>query len=140
MKGMPYCTKCGAEVDEEAAFCPKCGASRGVKEAPTEAVPPGTYRRGRSEKSEKREKTEKHEKREKTEKTEKTEEYGRIGIIGQFIAGLILILVGVVLYLQVAGYVQGRAVWALFVVVVGILIIAGTLVATRTAWRRNPKV
>jgi uncharacterized membrane protein len=116
------------------AFCPKCGASLKVKEAPAEAVPPVTYRRGRTEKHEKREKTE------KTEKHEKTEKYERTGIIGQFIAGLILILVGFVLYLQVAGYIQGRVVWALFFVVVGIIIIAGTLVATRTAGRRNPKV
>ena len=131
---MRYCTKCGANIGEEMAFCPKCGASLKVKEAPAEAVSSVAYRRGRTEKHEKTEKTE------KTEKHEKTEKYERTGIIGQFIVGLILILVGFVLYLQVAGYIQGRAVWALFVVIVGILIIAGTLVATSTAWRRNPKV
>ena len=24
---MPFCTKCGKEIDAEAAFCPRCGAS-----------------------------------------------------------------------------------------------------------------
>ncbi len=27
---MPYCSKCGAEMDETAEFCPKCGAPAGA--------------------------------------------------------------------------------------------------------------
>lgn len=29
---MPYCSKCGAELDKEATFCPKCGTAVGAKE------------------------------------------------------------------------------------------------------------
>ena len=29
---MPYCSKCGAELDEGTKFCPSCGAAVGVEE------------------------------------------------------------------------------------------------------------
>lgn len=32
LKGMKQCPKCGEEVDEEAVFCPKCGAQMPVPE------------------------------------------------------------------------------------------------------------
>lgn len=48
---MPYCAKCGADLTEDARFCPACGAPVG----PPERVP--------YEKYEKREKEEKYEKR-----------------------------------------------------------------------------
>lgn len=48
---MPYCAKCGADLPEDARFCPACGAPVG----PPERVP--------YEKYEKREKEEKYEKR-----------------------------------------------------------------------------
>lgn len=48
---MPYCYKCGLEVKEEMAFCPKCGAA--LKVEPRKA--------GREERYERREKAEKQE-------------------------------------------------------------------------------
>ena len=29
---MPYCSKCGAEMEKDAQFCPKCGAPAGAME------------------------------------------------------------------------------------------------------------
>ena len=58
---MPYCQRCGTNVREEMAFCPKCGASLKVEKPPAPAV-------RRDEKAEKREKREKEEKGEKEEK------------------------------------------------------------------------
>ena len=89
---MPYCAKCGAEILEEARFCPKCGAPVG----PPERIP--------HEKPEKREKEEKHEKREKEEKHEKaTPEKGGEDKLGAFVGGAVLIVLGVLLYLAQAG-------------------------------------
>jgi hypothetical protein len=34
---MPYCSKCGTKLDEEAKFCPVCGTAAG---APAHAIPP----------------------------------------------------------------------------------------------------
>lgn len=86
---MPYCAKCGAEISEEARFCPACGAPIG----PPERVP--------YEKPEKREKEEKHEKREKEEKHEhaKPEKTER-DPLGAFVGASILILLGILLFLS----------------------------------------
>ena len=98
---MPYCSKCGAQVREEMAFCPKCGAALKVEPPPAETVSaPAPYRAEKAEKHEKREKEEKGEKREKEEKTEKHEKR-EFGVIGPLIGGLILIVVGLMFYLQV---------------------------------------
>ncbi len=34
---MPYCANCGAEISEDAAFCPKCGAPMVLRTARTGA-------------------------------------------------------------------------------------------------------
>lgn len=39
LKGMQKCLKCGEEVDEEAGFCPKCGAAMPVVEPVKEEEP-----------------------------------------------------------------------------------------------------
>jgi len=111
---MPYCPKCGTEVREEMAFCPKCGA-------PLKG-PPAGYR------PEKAEKSEKEEKREKTEKYEKRE----FGVIGPLIGGLILIFLGLMFYLQLIGYRVWEIAWALFLVIIGIIIIIGAIYAARS--------
>ena len=80
---MSYCPKCGNEVDEAMAFCPRCGAPLKM-EAPVQAVPA----RQRSEKAEKGEKQEKGEKHEK----------GQSGYVGWLIAGICLVILGVVAY------------------------------------------
>jgi uncharacterized membrane protein YvbJ len=135
---MPYCPKCGTKVREEMAFCPKCGAALKVKQSPTEAVPaPAPYGAEKTEKHEKREKEEKGEKREKEEKTEKHEKR-EFGVIGPLIGGLILIFVGFLFYLQVTGFLGRQVASALFLVIVGIIIIVGALYAATMAARRNP--
>jgi len=115
-----YCPKCGTKVSEEMAFCPECGA-------PLKAPPVGY----RPEKEEKAEKHEKEEKKEKTEKYEKRE----FGVLGPLIAGLILICLGVMLYLQVTGFLRREIVGAFFLVIIGIMIIVLAMVASR----RHPR-
>ena len=118
---MAYCPKCGTKVEEEMAFCPKCGA-------PLKAEKPREWREERrAEKREKAEKAEKHEKKEKTEKYEKRE----FGVIGPLIGGLILIFLGLMFYLEVIGYNVWEYGWAFFIIILGILIIVGTIYATR---------
>lgn len=129
---MPYCPKCGAEVSEEMAFCPKCGATLKVEGRPVEAAPvPAPPRAEKAEKAEKREKREKEEKREKGEKYEKRE----FGVIGPLIGGLVLIFLGVMSYLQVIGMLERRVATALFVIIIGVIIILGAFVALR----RHPR-
>lgn len=129
---MPYCQKCGATVDEEMAFCTRCGAALETKTSAAKARPSGYYR---SEKSEKEEKREKEEKGEKTEKHEKRE----FGVLGPLIGGLILILVGFMLYLAVTGYLRWQIIWPLFIIIVGVLIVVGVVYGAITAARRQPR-
>jgi len=126
---MLHCPKCGTNVDEEMAFCPKCGAPLKVEQPLAEAKPAPAPQR--VEKAEKHEKKEKKEKKEKTEKYEKRE----LRFIGPLIGGLILIFLGLISYLQVIGFVGREAVSALFLILIGIIIIIGALIAAR----RHPK-
>jgi len=125
---MPYCPKCGTEVREEMAFCPNCGASLKVERPPAPAPP-------RAEKAEKREKEEKKEKKEKAEKYEKRE----FGVLGPLIGGLILILFGFMFYLQIFGFFSREFASALFLIIIGIIIIVGMLYAAMIAAGRHPK-
>jgi len=122
---MPYCPKCGTGVREEMAFCPNCGAPLKVERPPAPAPP-------RAEKAEKHEKKEKGEKAEKYEKRE-------FEVIGSLIGGLILIFFGLMFYLQVTGFLDGEFVWALFLIIVGIIITVGGLYAAMTAAKRHPR-
>lgn len=124
---MFYCPKCGTEVSEEMAFCPKCGAPLKAEKPSIEAPPTG-YR------PEKAEKAEKHEKQEKGEKTEKHEKR-EFGFIGSLIGGLILIFFGLMSYLQVTGFLGKEVVGALFLILIGIIIIIGAIYAAR----RHPR-
>ncbi len=135
---MSYCSKCGTKVREEMAFCPKCGAALKVERPTTEAVSaPAPYRAEKAEKREKREKEEKGEKREKEEKTEKHEKR-EFGVIGPLIGGLILIFVGLMFYLQITGFLGRQVASALFLIIVGVIIIVGVLYAVMTASKRYP--
>jgi hypothetical protein len=128
---MQYCPKCGNQVDEEMTFCPKCGAPLKVENA-TAATPetrPAPYRR--DEKTE--EKSEKHEKREKHEKHEKRE----YGFMGPLIGGVILLFIGASLYVR--DNLSARMVWALFFVLVGLLVIIGGAYGVIMAGRRHPR-
>lgn len=127
---MPYCPKCGTKVREEMAFCPKCGAPLKVKQPPSETTPAPALQRA--------EKAEKHEKREKREKTEKYEKR-EFGVIGPLIGGLILIFLGLMFYLQVTGFLGRGVASALFLIIIGIIIIVGALYAAMIAARRHPR-
>lgn len=131
---MVYCPKCGTQVDEAMAFCPRCGASLKV-EAPVQAAPALQAPR-RSEKSEKHEKGEKHEKQE-PEKGEKHEK-GEYGIIGWFVGGFILILIGVMSYARATGLLEPGMWSALVLLVIGVVIIFVAIYIAITARRRHP--
>lgn len=115
---MPYCAKCGADIPEDAKFCPVCGAPVG----PPERVP--------SEKYEKREKREKREKEEK-EKHEK----GAGDATGALIGGLILIFLGVIFFLASAYRIRWENWWPLIIIAVGVIV----LVMALTAVARSPR-
>jgi uncharacterized membrane protein YvbJ len=127
---MPFCPKCGAEVHEEMAFCPKCGAPLKAEMPSAEAVAPERYRREKEEKAEKAEKAEKREKEEKGERPEKYEKR-EVSAIGPLVGGLFLIFLGLALYLQVMGYTIWEFAGALFLIVVGIVIIVAGIYASR---------
>jgi len=130
---MSYCPNCGNKLDEEMAFCPKCGAPLKVKQPPAEAarIPAPV----RTEKAEKHEKGEKEEKREKTEKYEKRE----FGFMGPLIVGLILIFLGLMSYLQLTGFIGREIAGALFLFIIGIIIIIVGIYAAMMAARRHPR-
>jgi uncharacterized membrane protein YvbJ len=123
---MSYCPKCGANVAEEMEFCPKCGAPLKVAQAPVETRARAYRRDEKAEKAEKREKTEKYEKRE-------------YGFMGPLIGGLILIFLGLAFYLRIALNVSSGAVWAIFFVIIGIVIIAAAVYGAMTAGKRHPR-
>ena len=95
-----YCHKCGAALPAGATFCPSCGtpvagAPAAGQETPQAGPMPPRYRR-----HEKHEKAEKQEKREKSEKQEK----GRGGdLAGALTGGLVLMLLGILLYYAAIG-------------------------------------
>ncbi len=131
------CPKCGSKVRDDMAFCPNCGASLRVEQATAQQAPPPPPRY-RDEKSEKEER---NEKREKSEKSEKHEKRGPYAFIGPLIGGLVLIIIGLTAYLQINNIVQINAgsLWAVFFIIIGILIIAGAIYGTTMARRRNPR-
>ncbi len=131
---MPYCPKCGNQVDENMTFCPRCGAS--LKAEPgTRAAPPPyqpQYRR-RDEKAEKQEKGEKNEKNE-PEKQEK----GSYGFVGWLIGGLVLITIGVFSILSINFQFDTRQGWAFFLLIIGIIVIIGAIYIASQARKRSP--
>ena len=133
---MPYCSKCGAEVKEENQFCPKCGASLKIVESRSD-ISTERYRREKAEKQEKNEKQEKEEKMEKEEQQEKYEKQ-EFGILGPVIGGIILIILGFILYLSVSGILEMRSLFPFFLVIVGIIVIVGVAIGAVIARKRNP--
>jgi len=113
---LPYCAKCGADIPEDAKFCPACGAPVG----PPERVP-----------YEKHEKREKREKREKEEKEKYEKSAG--DTTGPIIGGLFLIILGVIFFLASAWGWENW--WPLIIIAVGVIV----LVAALTAVARSPR-
>jgi uncharacterized Zn finger protein (UPF0148 family) len=130
---MSECKKCGYKVQEGMSFCPRCGAPLQAEAQPAEQRPM-VQTRYRSEKAEKHEKQEKREKGEKHEK-------GEHAFIGPFIGGVILIIIGLISFLQVTGAISPvtrETLWASFIIIVGVLLILGALYAIMITRRRNP--
>ncbi len=123
---MEYCPKCGSKIDEEMAFCPKCGVALKAGQVSAEARPTTYRRHEKDEKDEKHEKGEKHEKR-------------GYSFLGPLIGGLVLIVIGLTSYLEITGYADRRSVWAVFFVVIGVIIIVGAIYGSMMASKRNPR-
>ena len=141
---MPYCPKCGNKVDENMTFCPRCGASLKIEsqaqpQAPS-AAPYAPYAPQPPMRNEKQEKGEKQEKnRQQPEKGEKHEK-GEFGFVGFLIAGLVVLLIGVVAFLRASGALATAWEGPITLLVIGFaIIIVGVYVATM-AKRRNPHV
>ena len=130
---MPYCPKCGNEVQENMAFCPRCGAPLKM-EAPPQPTPiPAPQRAEKGEKGEKREKQEKHE----PEKGEKRE-MNQFGFIGLVIGGLVLIILGFFAYLRVANIMTDGMGSALTLLIIGLIVIVVGIYVASMARKRYP--
>jgi len=124
---VPYCPVCGREVSDEQEFCPSCGVNLKTKQIPS--------RRETTEKVEKREKEEKSEKSEKAEKHEKRE----LSPVLAFAVGLILVVVGVMVFLDTWRVISLREAGPYFLILLGLIIIIAAIYAGVTASRRNPR-
>lgn len=122
---MPYCSKCGTEIAVGMQYCPKCGASI------------ETLRISR-EKHEKQEKEEKHEKEEKFEKHEKYEKQER-NHSWMLLAGFILIVFGLFSIISTYIGLSSTDKGAIFLVLVGVVIMIIAFYGTTKAVRSSPK-
>jgi len=135
---MPNSPRCGAEIGEEMAFCPKCGASQRTeqpadwKEQWRESRE--EWRERRRELREQRRETRRRVKEAKREKTEKHEKYER-GFMGPLIGGFFLIFLGLMFYYFTTSSLRVEILWTSFFVLVGRIVMAvavyGAFIATR---------
>ena len=118
-QGSRYCHKCGVVLPTSAAFCPACGTavaagpSAGAPSPPTGPIPSRYHRHEKQEKGEKNEKGEKQEK-------------GRGGdLAGAITGGLILILLGILLYYATLGttVITFGNFWQYFIIGVGVILV-----------------
>lgn len=100
--------------------------------------PPRTERYEKQEKDEKHEKHEKQEKQEKevSEKSEKHEKKG-LGIWGSVLAGILLVVFGIIILLAEWYGVPSWLWWPIFLIMAGIAVVIYVIVAT-VAMRRSP--
>jgi hypothetical protein len=140
---MPYCPKCGNKVEENMTFCPRCGAPLKMEGQPQAAqIPPAQSASPqppmRNEKAEKGEKQEKHQQPEKGEKHEK----GGFGFVGFLIAGIVVVLLGVMAFVRVQypNVLTGGMESALILLLIGLAIIIVGVYVAMMARRRNPPV
>jgi len=130
---MSYCPKCGTKVDPTMTFCPNCGAPLKPETASqpgsTSTYPP-YYRHRHHEKDEKHD--EKH-----GEKYEK----GGSGV-GYLIGGIVIVVIGLLAYINATTNffhgITGQEASAIFLVIVGILIVVAGIYYSSRSRRRNP--
>lgn len=127
---MDYCPNCGNKVDDSMTFCPRCGASL-KNVTPGATPPPYEYRYRRRD--------EKNEKNEKPEKRDEKQEKPGGSYAGLLIAGLVIVFLGALAFINATSHVlTGPVASALVLVVVGVIIVvAGIYYATRVR-KRNP--
>ncbi len=119
-----FCHRCGAALPVGAGFCPKCGTAVAAGPSAGQGVPAAPSPQVRHEKQEKQEK---HEKQEKGEKHEK----GRGGdLAGAITGGLILILLGILLYYATVGNtaINFANFWQYLIIGIGAILIVQGLV------------
>jgi hypothetical protein len=142
VNSVPYCPKCGANVDEKMTFCPKCGASleteRPMDWRERRRQMRREWRERRRELRQQRREAEEHEKTE-WENTEKREKHENV-FIGPFVGGLIIMFLGIILYLLVVGSAGPEILGASFFLLVGLMIIAATIYGIIVARRRHPRI
>lgn len=123
---MPYCPKCGSEVDEGMAFCPKCGASlKAEKPADWREQWREQRRQWREQRKEARHQwrqAEWHEKRE-------------YAFVGPLIGGLVLIVLGFLFYLAATTSLNLQVVEAVFWIIIGLIILAVAIYVYTTRTR-----
>jgi len=126
-----YCPKCGNKVDETMTFCPRCGASLKMETSWQSSPAPASTTRPpvRNEKQEKGEKGEKQEKHEK----------GGGGYFGWFIAGMVIIFIGLIAFANsTMHFLNSAASSAVVLLVIGVLIVAVGVYFSSKARSRNP--
>ncbi len=121
-----FCPKCGAPRDAEAAFCSKCGTSF-TPSAGTSVSPMDWREQKRQWKAQRRS--------EKSEKGEKHEKGGHGSLVGPIIGGGVLILIGILAYLQTAYPNVMTNFGGYFLIGLGILIVIGGLAAKTSTGR-----
>ena len=124
---MSYCSKCGNKVEENMAFCSRCGAP--LRSGDVTSVSLRTQRK---------ENAEKQEKNEKTEKTEKTEK-GEYGFVGWLIGGLILITIGLLATLQIAKIIPTGTMIPSLLLIIGSIVVVSALYFVNLSRKRTPK-
>lgn len=117
---MVYCSKCGAQVPDDASFCSKCGAEVG-KAAPEGAPEGSDWRMDKHMRHQMR--------REWRWGLHMSPEYRLIGAI---FAGIIVILLGVLLYLaaaHVTPLVTRANFWAYLIVAIGAVMVLRAIIS-----------
>ncbi len=113
---MAYCSKCGAQVPDDSSFCPKCGAEIGP-------AAPGGFDRHMDRQ------IRRQMRREWRWGLFMSPEYRLVEVIS---AGVIIILLGVLLYLAAAGitsFVTWSNVWAYLLIGVGAFLVLRAILA-----------
>jgi len=111
---MAFCASCGAELPPGAEFCPKCGRSAGAQAGP-----------GPEDWMSRREMRRMH-RQERREARWAAWASPEMGLINTVFGGLVVILLGVVLYLAAAGItpqVTWSNFWAYFLLGLGLLLV-----------------
>jgi hypothetical protein len=125
---VPYCPKCGSEIDESMVFCPKCGASLKVE---PRLAQPTDWRNQRRQWREQRRQWRHENQGDWAEKHEKQEQ----SFLGPLIGGVALILLGLLVYLGVTNVLNWQSLQAVFLVLLGLLILFGGVFAYSTRRR-----